>query len=106
MSSRDEQVMPERFDRHVRLATAIAGESADVVLKKFIRQQVLLTGDPRRLNSPSGCIMLLVAANMIARFCPRIHVALPEPLSGLATEAVTLMRAIDSTPHAEFAVIQ
>jgi hypothetical protein len=91
-----------RHDRHARLGAKLTAETREAVTDKFIGQRVLLTGDARRTGTVFGRLMIRVAANLIARFCPKIDVALPQELSGLQSEIIEMLRKIDSSPDAEF----
>jgi hypothetical protein len=91
-----------RFDRHLRLASELAGKPRAEVIRKFVDQRVLLTGDRARLATPSGRLMLLVAANLIARFCPKIDLLLDPGARMLVDETLGLLHRIDNGRHAEF----
>src|SRR5262245_47032407 len=94
---------PERrFDRHLGLASELAGESRSEAIRKFVAQRVLLTGDRERLATPGGRLMLLVTANLIARFCPKIDLMLDASARVLVDETLGLLYRIDSSRHAEF----
>lgn len=103
--SLDSDRQRHRFDRHVRLATGLTGETADTVLNKFVTQRVLLTGAADRLMSPAGRLMLATAGNLIARFCPRIDIWAPSHATPVAAEVLSLLEAIDQSPHAEIRVL-
>src|SRR6266852_7855176 len=92
----------QRHDRHARLGAKLTAETREAITDKFIGQRVLLTGDARRMGTASGRLMIRVAANLIARFCPKIDVALPQELSGLQSEIIEMLRKIDGSPDAEF----
>ena len=92
----------QRHDRHARLGAKLTEETREAVTDKFIEQRVLLTGDARRMKTASGRLMIRTAANLIARFCPKIDVALPQELSGLQSEIIEMLRKIDSSSDAEF----
>lgn len=94
-----------RFDRHLGLASELAGEAREHVIRKFIGQRVLLTGDPSRLATPTGRVMFVVSANLIARFCPKIDVFIDAAVPGLADETLSLLRRIDCGSHAEFRAV-
>jgi hypothetical protein len=49
--------------------------------------------------------MLVVAANLIARFCPKIDLLVDPSVEGLAEETLALLRLIDSGPHADFRAV-
>jgi molybdopterin/thiamine biosynthesis adenylyltransferase len=49
--------------------------------------------------------MLLVAANLIARFCPRIDLAFSDASPEFVAETLGLLRQIDTSSHAEFRVV-
>jgi len=91
-----------RHDRHLALAEKLTAETRESVTNKFIEQRVLLTGDTRRLATVSGQLMIRVAANLIARFCPKIDVVLPPDLAALQAEIVEMLRKIDNSSNAEF----
>ncbi len=92
----------QRHDRHARLGAKLTAETREAVTDKFIGQRVLLTGDARRTGTVSGRLMIRTAANLIARFCPKIDVALPQEFSGLQSEIIEMLRKIDGSPDAEF----
>ncbi|MBZ5560747.1 MAG: hypothetical protein LAO77_26125 [Acidobacteriia bacterium] len=97
---------PERrFDRHLGLASELAGKSRSEVIRKFVDQRLLLTGDPERLATPAGRLMLLVTANLIARFCPKIDLQLDPSERMLVDETLGLLHRIDSSRHAEFRMV-
>lgn len=76
------------------------------MIRKFVDQRVLLTGDRARLATPSGRRMLLVAANLIARFCPKIDLLIDPSGDVLADETLNLLHRIDSSRHAEFHAVR
>src|SRR5881628_2453823 len=97
---------PERrFDRHLGLASELAGKPRSEVIRKFVDQRVLLTGDRERLAMPAGRLMLLVTANLIARFCPKIDLLLDPSARMLVDETLGLLYRIDSGRHAEFRMV-
>jgi len=91
--------MLERHNRHLPLGARLTGEDERAVSSKFLTQRVLLSGDPGRLATATGQMMLLVAANLIARFCPRIDVAVA---GAPGQDALGLLRRIDRSAYAEF----
>ena len=94
-----------RFDRHLALATELSGDSRTTIIRKFVGQRVLLTGDAGRLSTRTGRLMLLVSANLIVRFCPKIDLLLDPSVRELADEVLRLLNNIDSGAHAEFRLI-
>jgi molybdopterin/thiamine biosynthesis adenylyltransferase len=84
-----------RASRHLPIAQAITGEEADKVIRKLCGQRVLLTGDPRRLRTATGHLMLRVAANLISRFCPAVDVCLVGSLANNAVDIRELILSID-----------
>jgi hypothetical protein len=100
--SMPEEINHERHDRHLRLAAKLAAQSRDAVQDKFTRQRVMLTGDTERLRVSSGRLMLRVAANLIARFCPKIDIVLPAEFADFQAQLITMLRKIDSSADAEF----
>ena len=92
----------QRHDRHARLGAKLTEETREAVTDKFIGQRVLLTGDARRLGTASGRLMIRTSANLIARFCPKIDVVLPQELSGLQSEIIEMLGKIDGSSDAEF----
>jgi len=90
----------ERDHRHLLLAQRL-GIDAYVARSKFLSGRVLLTGNPETLAGASGPVIARNALNLIARFCPRIDVHLPEE-SALAAELVALGKSIDGSPHSDF----
>lgn len=95
----------ERHDRHLRIAADLSAESPETVGRKFADQRVLLTGNKDRLATATGQLMIRVAANLIARFCPKIDLALPAEMSTLKTELMTMLRKIDGSSDADFRVV-
>src|SRR3989304_7070566 len=97
---------PERrFDRHLGLAGELAGQSRSEVIRKFVDQCVLLAGGRERRATPAGRLMLLVTANLIARFCPKIDLLLDPSARMLVDETLGLLCRIDSSRHAEFRTV-
>jgi len=92
----------QRHDRHLRLAAKLTADTREAVTSKFIGQRVLLTGDTQRLQTVSGRLMLRTAANLVARFCPKIDVVLPPALSAFQSEIIEMLRKIDGSSDAEF----
>jgi molybdopterin/thiamine biosynthesis adenylyltransferase len=84
-----------RESRHLLLAEAITGEDPKRVLERLRRGRILLTGDPTRLRTHAGRLMLRVAANAVSRFCPTIDLCLGESLAESAAEARRLILDID-----------
>ena len=75
------------------------------MIRKYVDQRVLLTGERKRLATPAGRLMLLVTANLIARFCPKIDLLLDPSTRMLVDETLGLLHRIDSSRHAEFRVV-
>lgn len=94
-----------RFDRHARLVAELAGGSEEEVIRKFLGERVLLTVSAAGTVDRSTRITLAAAANLIARFCPRIDLTFPRPLGDEAGKIQALLQAIDSSPSAEFRII-
>lgn len=94
----------ERHDRHLRLAADISSESRDALDRKF-HQRVLITGNKDCLQGTTGQVMARVAANLIARFCPQIDLALPPGMSALETDLISMLRRIDASSDAGFRAI-
>ncbi|MGH7146420.1 MAG: ThiF family adenylyltransferase [Nitrospiraceae bacterium] len=105
MIFKHEQDVRLRHDRHLRIASAATGESEEKVVRKFLDQRVLLTGDDRRLRTQTGQLILSVAANLIARFCPKIDLIVPKDLSGYATVTQNILQAVDKSSSADFRVV-
>lgn len=95
----------QRYDRHLRIASTVIGESPDIVFRKFVRKSVLLVVNPSVSASSNARIMLLGAANLIARFCPRIDIAFSDVYPEFVAETLGLLRQIDTSSHAEFRVV-
>lgn len=95
-----------RHERHLRIASEISGLAPDAIRSKFTRSRVLLTGQAETLATERGWIMLITAANLVARFCPKIDIAIPRPVSGLGAEAMALLKSIDSSAEAEFRLLE
>jgi len=95
---RDEGV--DRYDRHIRLAEKVTGQKAGALVDKFMAR-VLVTGDAAWLQSPEGRLTALTAANLIARFCPRIDFDF-RGAETMQREALDLVQRIDRRPVAEF----
>lgn len=93
----------QRYDRHIYIATAVTKESRDSIVRKFVKQRVLIEIGSH--FSPSSRIMLLVAANLIARFCPKIDLEFSDRHPELIADALTMLRQIDGSSHAEFRII-
>lgn len=95
-----------RFDRHARLVGELTGRSPQEALRKFLKERVLLAVDADRMSDPATRITLGVAANLIARFCPRIDLAVPRALEDEARTIQARLQRIDSSPAAEFRIVQ
>lgn len=106
MKSVSTKSMPEtnhnRHDRHLRLAARLTAESREAIVSKFTGQRIFLTADADRMRTNSGRLMLRAAANLIARFCPKIDVVLPAECSAFQTEIIAMLRKIDSSADADF----
>ena len=94
-----------RYDRHLRIASAVVGESQEAIIRKFVTQRVLLIVNPSPTGSPNTKIMLMVAANLIARFCFKVDLAFSDTCPELVADALNLLRRIDTSSHAEFRVV-
>src|SRR5262245_27429813 len=90
--------MRDRDDRHLRLGAELADLDEDAAASKFADARVVLTWNQGDIGEP-GAQMVLLAANLIARFCPRIHVLGD---GDIAERALGLLRAIDHSEFAEF----
>lgn len=95
-----------RFDRHARLVGELAGGSPQEALRKFLKERVLLMVHADRVSDPATRITLAVAANLIARFCPRIDLAVPRAFGDEARRIQALLQRIDSSPRAEFLIVE
>ena len=95
----------ERYDRHLRLASAVAGESRERLARKFVTQRVLMELNPSPTASPASRIMLMVAANLIARFCPRIDITFSDRHPEFVTETLSFLKQVDMSDHAEFRIV-
>jgi ThiF family len=104
MKSMHDNAGQKRHDRHLRLAADLSTESSDTITRKF-KQRILLTGDTDRLATATGLLMIRVAASLIARFCPKIDIALPAELSALQTELIAMLRKIDGSSDADFRAV-
>lgn len=91
---------PGRDNRHILLAERM-GIDEHVARTKFSKSTVLITGQAERLLQADGRVMATTALNLIARFCPRIDVYMPQSIP-LATELVSLGTTIDSSEAAEY----
>ena len=95
----------QRYDRHLRIASAVVGESRETVIRKFVMQRVLLVVNPSLTPSADTRIMLTVAANLIARFCPKIDLAFSDTCPELIANTLSHLKRIDTSPYAEFRVV-
>lgn len=95
----------QRYDRHLKIASAALRESPETIIRKFVTKRVLLEVNPSPSVSNNTRMMLLLAANLIARFCPRIDLAFSDTYPEFVAEALGLLRQIDTSSHAEFRVV-
>src|SRR5262245_7443518 len=96
----------QRYDRHLRLAGTLTGTLRNELIRKFVGQRVLLTGERYRLSTRSGRLMFMASANLIARFCPKIDLLLDPSARDLAEGTLNLLRRLDSSMHAEFRAVE
>lgn len=89
--------MRERDDRHLRLGAKLADLDEAAVARKFAQARVAISWETAVADSAPE--MVLLAANLIVRFCPRIHLATEDLLTG---QVLGLLDELDSTPLAEF----
>jgi len=94
--------LSDRHQRHVPLAAQLTGEDEKTVANKFLTQRILLTGDSARAAMPMGKVMLFTAANLIARFCPKIDLHID---GSTAAELLLFLERIDRSPVAEFRAV-
>jgi hypothetical protein len=85
-----------RDDRHVRLASELAGTMPQTVSRKFLRSQVVI-GWPEEVEGlATGPALVMTAADLILRFCPRIHIMTN---SELAKRVVRRLQSVDSRAY-------
>lgn len=88
--------------RHLPIAQALSGEDVEAVISKFRDQRVLLTGDPCRLQTRKGQLMVKAAANLVSRFCHAVDISFDGRLER-AEEVQELILGID--PSADSRVV-
>lgn len=89
--------MRERDDRHLRLGAKLADLDEAAAARKFAQARVVISWDPA--VSERVAEMALLTANLIARFCPRIHLATED----VVTERLLgLLHELDTTRDADF----
>jgi ThiF family protein len=89
-----------RYERHLRLAEKVTGLPREEAVEKFLAR-VLATGDEEYLQSRDGRLAALTAANLIARFCPKIDIDFGVNKL-LQQEALELISRIDRGPLVDF----
>ena len=94
--SRPDPKAAHRASRHLPIAGRLTGENDDALLRKFRDCRVLLTGDPNRLRTGTGRLILRTAANLIARFSESIDINLGTGLEEFEADVGRLLVAIDS----------
>lgn len=90
-------MMRERDDRHLRLGAKLADLDEAAAARKFAQARVVVSWEAAVADLAPE--MVLLAANLIVRFCPRIHVATEDVLT---EQVLRLLDELDSTPLAEF----
>ena len=86
-----------RDDRHLRLGEKLADLDEAATASKFAQARVVIAWDHTvARHAPE---MITLAANLIARFCPRIHLSTADPMTELTLE---LLHELDTTSLAEF----